>query len=96
LHSIINTKNGDESVPPSRCPVSSVIEYVYDSEGLLEHLICIGMLNFDAVFDSDHRTFFLDINFKSFFGRDLDNMAEPQFRQLQLDDSRIVEGYGKI
>jgi hypothetical protein len=54
------------------------------------------MVNFDAVFDRNHRTLFLDINFESFFGTELDNMAAPQFRQLQLDDPRIAEGYGKI
>jgi hypothetical protein len=96
LHNILNTKHGDENVPPTRCPGSSVIDYIYVSEGLLEHVIGIGMLNFDAVFDSDHRTFFLDIDFESVFGTDLDNMTAPQFTQLQLDDPRIAEGYGKI
>jgi hypothetical protein len=96
LQNILNTKHGDENVPPTRCPGSSVIDYVYVSEGLLEHVIGIGMLNFDAVFDSDHRTFFLDIDFESVFGTELDNMAAPQFRQLQLDDPRIAEGYRKI
>jgi hypothetical protein len=96
LHNILNTKHGDENVPPTRCPGSSVIAYVYVSEGLLEQVIGIGMLNFDAVFDNDHRTFFLDIDFESVFGTELDNMAAPQFRKLQLDDPRIAEGYGKI
>jgi hypothetical protein len=91
LHNILNTKHDDENVPPTRCPGSSVIDYVYFSEGLLEHVIGIGLLNFDAVLDNDHRTFFLDIDFVSIFGTELDNMAEPQFRQLQLDDPIIAE-----
>jgi hypothetical protein len=66
------------------------------SEGLLEHVVGIGMLDFDAVFDSDHRTLFLDIDIESFFGTELDNMPAPQFRQLQIDVPRIAEGYGKI
>jgi hypothetical protein len=41
------------------------------------------MLNFDAVFDSNHRTFFLDFDVESVFGSELENMAAPQFRQLQ-------------
>jgi hypothetical protein len=73
-----------------------VIDYVYVSEGLLEHVGGIGMLNFDAVFDSDHMTFFLDIDFESFFGTELDNMTAPPFRQPQLHDPRIAEVYGKI
>jgi hypothetical protein len=83
-------------VPPTRCPGSSAIDYVYVSEGLHEHVIGIGMLKFDAVLDSDHRTLFLDIDFESVFGTELDNMAAPQFRQLKLDDPRRAEGYGKI
>jgi hypothetical protein len=31
LHNILNTKHGDENGPPSRCPGSSVINYVYIS-----------------------------------------------------------------
>jgi hypothetical protein len=54
------------------------------------------MLNFDAMFDRDHRTLFLDIDYESLFGTELDNMAAPQFRKLQLDDPIIVEGYRKI
>jgi hypothetical protein len=96
LHNIINTKHGNENVPPLRSPGSSVIDYVYVSEGILEHAVGIGMLNLDAVFDSDHMTFFLDIDFESFFGTDLDNITAPQFRQLQLDYPRIAEGYGNI
>jgi hypothetical protein len=96
LHNILNKKHGDENVPPTKCPGSSVIDYVYVLEGLLEHVIGIGVLNFDAVFDSEHRTFFLVIDFESVFGTELDNMAAPQFRQLQIDDPRIAEGYGKI
>jgi hypothetical protein len=80
LHNILNTKHGDENVPPTRCPGSSVIDYVYVSEGLLEHVTGIGMLNFDAVLDSNHRTFFLDIDFESVFGTKLNNMAAPRFR----------------
>jgi hypothetical protein len=43
LHNILNTKHGDENVPPTRCPGSSVIDYVYVSEGLLKHVIGIGL-----------------------------------------------------
>jgi hypothetical protein len=83
LGKTLNTKHNNENMPPTRCPGSSVIDYVYVSERLIEHVIGIGMLNFDAVFDSDHHTFFLGIDFESFFGTELDNMAAPQFIQLK-------------
>jgi hypothetical protein len=83
-------------VPATRSPGSSVIDHVYGSEGMLEHVVGIGMINFDAVFDSSHGTLFIDLDIASFFGTELDNMLAPQFRQLQLDDPRIAEGYSKI
>jgi hypothetical protein len=33
LHNNLDTKHGDENMPPSRSPGSSVIDYVYISEG---------------------------------------------------------------
>jgi hypothetical protein len=68
LHTTLHTKHGCENVPPIRSPGSSVIDYMYISEGLLPHLVGIAMLNYDAVFDSNHRTFFLDSRIESFFG----------------------------
>jgi hypothetical protein len=68
LHNILHTKHGCESVPPTLSPGSYVIDYVYVSEGLLPHVLGIGMLNYDTLFDSDHHTFFLDIDIESFFG----------------------------
>jgi hypothetical protein len=96
IHIILNTKHGDEKVPPTRSPGSSVIDYVYITEDLLEHVLGIGMISVDAIFNSDYRNFFLDNDIESFFGTELDNMPAPQFRKLQLDDLRIVEGYKKI
>jgi hypothetical protein len=63
---------------------------------MLEHIVSIGMLNFDALFDIHRQTFFIDLDIESFFGAELDNMPAPRFRQLQLDDPRITEGYIKF
>jgi hypothetical protein len=96
LHNILNTKHGDENAQPIRIPGSSVIDCVYVSEGLLSHVVGIRMLHYDAEFDSDRRTFFLDIDIDPFFGSELNNMPAPQSKQLQLDNPRIAEGYRKI
>jgi hypothetical protein len=61
---------------------------VFVSEGLLPHITAIGMLSQDAVFASDHRTFFMDLDVESYFGYKMDAMPEKQLRQLQLDDPR--------
>jgi hypothetical protein len=66
---------------------------VFVSEGLLPHITAIGMLNQDAVFASDHRTFFMDPNVGSFFNNGTDAMPEKQLRQLQLDHPRIADEY---
>jgi hypothetical protein len=51
------------------------------------------MLSKDAVFASDHRSFFVDLDTVSCFGHELDAMPEKQLRQLQLDDPRIADEY---
>jgi hypothetical protein len=49
------------------------------------------MLSQDAVFASDHRSFFMDLDAVSYFGHELDAMPAKQPRQLQLDDPRIAD-----
>jgi fructose-1,6-bisphosphatase/inositol monophosphatase family enzyme len=48
LHNILNTKHGEENRSSIQSLGSSAIDYVYVLEGLLEHVVGIGMLNFDA------------------------------------------------
>jgi hypothetical protein len=84
-----------ESVPPTRELGSKVIDYVLVSEGLLPHITSIGILSQDAVFASDHRVFFMDLDAASYFGHETDAMPAKQLRQLQLDDTRIADEYRK-
>jgi hypothetical protein len=51
------------------------------------------MLSQDAVFASDHRSFFMDLEAASYFGHDTNIMPEKQLRQLQLDGLRIADEY---
>jgi hypothetical protein len=53
----------------------------------------IGMPSQDAVFASDHRSFFVDLDAASYFGHEPDVMPAKQLRQLQLDDPRIAAEY---
>jgi hypothetical protein len=53
------------------------------------------MLSQDAVFVSDHRTFFMDLDVESYFDHETDAMPAKQLRQLQLDDPRIADEYRK-
>jgi hypothetical protein len=70
----LNNKHGSENFPPTCEPGSKVIEYVLVSEGLLPHITSIGMLSQDAVFASDHRSFYMDLDAVSYFGHETDVM----------------------
>jgi endonuclease/exonuclease/phosphatase family metal-dependent hydrolase len=70
----LNNKHGSHNVPPTREPGSKVIDYVLVSEGLIPHITSIGMLSQDAVFASDHRSFFMDLDAVSYFGHEPDDM----------------------
>jgi hypothetical protein len=59
------------------------------------HITAIGILSQDAVFASDHRTFFMDLDVESQFGYKMDAMPATQLHQLQLDDPRIADEYRK-
>jgi hypothetical protein len=69
------------------------IDYVYISEGLLEHVVGIEMLNFDVVFDSNHRTFFHDLDCESFFGTEQDSgMAQYYSTKTLHEPLHLKEG----
>jgi hypothetical protein len=95
LYNALKNKHGSENVPPTREPGSKVIYYVFVSEGLLPHTPAIGMLIQDAVFESDHITFFMYLDFESYFGYKTGAMPVKQLRQLQLYDPRIADEYRK-
>jgi hypothetical protein len=93
LVNALNNKHGSGNVPPTREPGSKVIDYVLVLDGLLPHITSIGMLSQDAVFASDHISFFMDLDAVSYFGHELDAMPAKQLRQLQLDDPHIADEY---
>jgi endonuclease/exonuclease/phosphatase family metal-dependent hydrolase len=87
LCNALNNKHGLENISPTKEPGSKVIDYVFVSEGLLPHITAIGMLRQDAVFASDHRTFFMDLNVESCFGHETDAMPGKQLRKLRFDEN---------
>jgi hypothetical protein len=96
LYNALNNKHGSENVPIKREPGAKVIDYdVFVSEGLLPHITAIGMLSQDAVFASDHRTFFMDLDVESYFSYETDAMPAKQLRHLKLDGPRIADEYRK-
>jgi hypothetical protein len=51
------------------------------------------MLSQDAVFASDHISFFMDLDAVSYFGHETDIMPASQPHQLQMDDPRKGDEY---
>jgi hypothetical protein len=51
------------------------------------------MLSQDAIFASDHRALFMDLDATSYFGHETDTMPSKQLRQLQWEDPRIADVY---
>jgi hypothetical protein len=82
LVNALNNKHDTENVPLTRDPGSRVIDYVLVLEGILPHITSIGMLSHDAVFTSDRRAFFMDLDAASYFGHETDVMPEKHLRQL--------------
>jgi hypothetical protein len=78
LVNALNNKHGSGNFQPTREPGSKVIDYVRVSEELIPHITSIGMLSQDAVFVSDHRFFFMDLDVVSYFGHEPDVMPAKQ------------------
>jgi hypothetical protein len=43
-----------------------------------------------AIFKTDHRTFFIDINMVGFFGSRTEALPAQRFRQMQVEDPRVA------
>jgi hypothetical protein len=62
------------------------IDFVLSTPGIVLYMQSIGLLDFDVIFRTDHRTFFIDIDMEGFFGSTIESLPAQQFRQLQLED----------
>jgi hypothetical protein len=78
----LNNKHDTENVPSTREPGSKVIDYALVSEGLLPHMASIGMISQDAVFASDHISFFMVLDATSYFSHETDIMPEKLLHEL--------------
>jgi hypothetical protein len=69
---------------------------VLTTAGIAPFLQSIGLLDFDVIFRTDHRTFFIDINMDGFFGSETETLPAQRLRQLQLEDPRVATEYRKV
>jgi hypothetical protein len=55
-------------IPNTHLRGSKQIDFVLTTSGIAPFIRAIGLLDFDVVFRTDHRTFFIDIDIDGFFG----------------------------
>jgi hypothetical protein len=63
--------------------------------GIAPFTRAIGLLDFDVVFQTDHWTFFIDIDMDGFFGSATEKLPAQCLRKLQLEDPRVAMAYRK-
>jgi hypothetical protein len=68
---------------------SKQIDLVLATPEISHFILAIGILDYNAVFNSDHRTFFFNIDADGFFGTTVEALAAQRFRKIQLEDTRI-------
>jgi hypothetical protein len=68
---------------------------VLTTAGIANFIQAIGLLDFDVVFRTDHRTLFIDIDMDGLFGSETETLLAQRLRQLQLEDPRVATEYRK-
>jgi hypothetical protein len=68
---------------------------VLTTDGITPFIQAIGLLDFDVIFRTDHRAFFIDIDMDGFFGSATETLPARRLRQLQLEDPRVATEYRK-
>jgi hypothetical protein len=71
------------------------IDFVLTTAGIAPFIRAIALLDFDVVFRTDHRTFFIDIDMDGFFGSATETLPVQRLRQLQLENPRVATAYRK-
>jgi hypothetical protein len=71
------------------------IDFVLTTGGLTDSIKAIGLL-VCSLLNSDHHALFIDLCIEEICDPIPDKLAQPQYRNLKLDDPRISEEYRKI
>jgi hypothetical protein len=68
---------------------------VLTTVGLTDSIEATGLLDC-SVLNSDHRALFIDLCIEDILGPSPEKLAQPKYRNLKLDDPRILEEYRHI
>jgi hypothetical protein len=74
------------AIPNIHLRGSKQIDFVLTTAGIAPYIRAIGLLDFDVVFRTYHRTFFIDIDMDGFFGSATETLPAQQLIQLKLED----------
>jgi hypothetical protein len=75
---------------------SKQIYFVLTTASIATFILSIGIIDFDIIVRTDHRTFFIDIDMDRFFGSATETLTAQRLRQLQLEDPRVTTLYRKV
>jgi hypothetical protein len=82
-------------IPNTHLRGSTQINFLLTTVGIAPFIQAIGLLDFDVVFRTDHRTFFIDTDMAGLFGSATETLPAQRLRQLQLEDPRVATEYRK-
>jgi hypothetical protein len=82
-------------IPNTHMCGSKHIDFMSTTGGLTDIIEAIVLLDC-SVINSDHRALLIDLCIEEIFGPSPEKLAQPQYRNLKLDDPRISEEYRKI
>jgi hypothetical protein len=82
-------------VPSTHMHGSKQIDFMLNTGALTDIIEAIGLIDC-SVLNSDHHAIFIDLCIEDICGPSPEKLAQPQYRNLKLDDPRISEEYRKI
>jgi hypothetical protein len=74
---------------------SKQIDFVLTTGRITYSIKATGLIDC-SVINSDHHALFIDLYIQEILGPSPEKLAQPQYRNLKLDDPRILEEYCKI
>jgi hypothetical protein len=86
-------QHSNRPIPPSHERGSDRIDFMLVSPNLMSAVLSSGCLSSHAIFNSDHRAYFLDFDSTLLFSDPAYEIARPTQRHLRLLDPRLVDHY---
>jgi hypothetical protein len=95
LSNILSERHAETgtAIPNTNLRGSKQIDFVLTTAGIAPFIRAIGLLDFDVVFRTHHRTFFIDIDIDGFFEPATETLPAQRLRQLQLEYPRVTTAY---